>query len=932
MSPILPPYPNPSPLEGHCPGCGAHWHVRPGQAGGRFRCRKCGQIFMAGAAASGDSSVQPEKAPESIPGFQIESELGRGGMGRVYLAFELSTKRKVALKVLLAGREAKDKQRRRFEREVEIAAGLEHPNIARLYSSGLHDQHYWFAMEYVQGERLDKYVHKAGLGIREILVLFGRVCSAIGYAHQQGVIHRDLKPGNILVGANGQPRVLDFGLAKLADSTSETEQTISVPGEVLGTPAYMSPEQTHNDANAVDVRSDVYSLGVILYRLLTRQSPYGEETGLTATLLAIHQVQPPPPRQVRPEIDDDVSCIVMKALEKDPAKRYQNAGEMGRDIAAYLAGEAVSAKQNSQAYLLWKRVARHKAALVGVAAGAIIVLVLVMPMLRSSPSPVADRGNNHEQTPPAAPSNPPKDLNVNVLGPAESAAGWRLLFDGQTTSGWQGYGGKPIPPSWRVADGALQWSGGTGSYLSSVDSFDSFELSLEWRVMKGGNGGVLYRCGGGNNPIGSAPEIQLIDDASPDARELMSATGAVYGLMPVKEKATAPAGEWNKLRLLVSGNHVEHWINDRQVLEYELGSAEWNRSVQSGKRLGIGPDFKLSPRGPIALQGWSREVAYRNIKIRALADPGDVTPRPTTQSAAAGPAAVSTPSLREGRERSLDLGNGVSMKLVQIPAGKFWMGSPETEQGRGDDEARHEVTISKPFYMGVTHVTVDQFAAFVMESGYKTDAEQEGRSTGFEIKDGKFRFSDTAGVSWRSPSFEQKGDHPVVQVSWNDARAFCDWLSKKSGKAVALPTEAQWEYACRAGTTTAYLWGDNPDDGKGWANCTDQSFRKQLPNADGTSFNWDDGFVFTSPVGSFKANAFGLHDMTGNAWQWCQDRYGAYDDGAATDPTGSITGRFRVLRGGSFAHTSLCRVALRNRFEPRSRYDFFGFRVVLDAP
>ena len=140
------------------------------------------------------------------------------------------------------------------------------------------------------------------------------------------------------------------------------------------------------------------------------------------------------------------------------------------------------------------------------------------------------------------------------------------------------------------------------------------------------------------------------------------------------------------------------------------------------------------------------------------------------------------------------------------------------------------MTISKPFYMGVTHVTVDQFAAFVKDSGYKTDAEKDGWSVGFEIKDGKFVRQKMDGCSWRNPSFDQKGDHPVVQVSWNDAKAFCDWLSKKSGKTVTLPTEAQWEYACRAGTTTAYPWGDNPDDGKGWANCADQSLKKKIPN------------------------------------------------------------------------------------------------------
>ena len=287
----------------------------------------------------------------------------------------------------------------------------------------------------------------------------------------------------------------------------------------------------------------------------------------------------------------------------------------------------------------------------------------------------------------------------------------------------------------------------------------------------------------------------------------------------------------------------------------------------------------------------------------------------------------------DAKELTLDLGNKVTMKLVQIPAGKFMMGSPETEKDRDKDEVQHEVTISKPFYMGVTHVTVDQFAAFVTDSGYKTDAEKDGWSVGFEVKDGKIIVEKMNGCSWRNPSFDQKGDHPVVQVSWNDAKAFCDWLSKKSGKTVVLPTEAQWEYACRAGTRTAYPWGDDPDDGRGWANCTDQSLKKKLPNEPDKVkfFSWDDGFVFTSPVGSFKANAFGLYDMNGNTIQWCQDLYGDYEKGAATDPTGADTGPHRVLRGGGwFYDPYYCRSAYRNWVAPVSRASINGFRVSVD--
>ncbi|MCX6907314.1 MAG: formylglycine-generating enzyme family protein [Verrucomicrobia bacterium] len=295
------------------------------------------------------------------------------------------------------------------------------------------------------------------------------------------------------------------------------------------------------------------------------------------------------------------------------------------------------------------------------------------------------------------------------------------------------------------------------------------------------------------------------------------------------------------------------------------------------------------------------------------------------------------------KEITLDLGGNASLKLALIPAGKFLMGSPDSEEAHRKDEVLHEVAISKPFYMGVSHVTVDQFAAFVKESGYKTDAEKEGWSESIETKNGKlltgkfkkgkFAVKRMSGASWRDPGFDQKGDHPVVQVSWNDAKAFCDWLSMKSGMTVALPTEAQWEYACRAGTKTAWPWGDTPADGKGWANCADQSLKRMLPDDAGiTCFNWDDGFVFTSPVGSFKANALGLFDMIGNAAHWCQDRYGDYEIGAATDPTGADAGVLRVVRGGSWNNYAPrnCRSAARYKFAPNFRNERYGFRVVMD--
>jgi formylglycine-generating enzyme required for sulfatase activity len=318
------------------------------------------------------------------------------------------------------------------------------------------------------------------------------------------------------------------------------------------------------------------------------------------------------------------------------------------------------------------------------------------------------------------------------------------------------------------------------------------------------------------------------------------------------------------------------------------------------------------------------------VLVGAAVGLGTRTPATARSPAAATSASVPAPA-PAGADLVLELGGHVTMKLARIPAGKFVMGSPATEEYRGNDEVQHEVTISRPFYMGITHVTVDQFAAFVAASGYRTDAEKAGASTDNTIANGDIAFAMIRGISWRKPGFAQGGDHPAVQISWNDAMAFCKWLSEKSGQSVTLPTEAQWEYACRAGTQKAYPWGDNPEDGNGWGNYADQHLYVLIPKASGfTFFDWDDGYTFTAPAGHFRANAFELYDMTGNAWQWCLDRFGPYGK-AGMDPEGPARGAERVQRGGAWSRgPNLSRVASRRGEVPDSRRGTSGFRVVVN--
>jgi formylglycine-generating enzyme required for sulfatase activity len=283
--------------------------------------------------------------------------------------------------------------------------------------------------------------------------------------------------------------------------------------------------------------------------------------------------------------------------------------------------------------------------------------------------------------------------------------------------------------------------------------------------------------------------------------------------------------------------------------------------------------------------------------------------------------------------------NSLGMTFVKIEPGSFIMGSPPGEAGRDADETQHRVTLTESFMMGTTHVTIAQWKAFVADSAYETDAQRQGWALAWTGE----KWEKVAGVTWRNPGFAQEDNHPVVEVSWNDAVAFCAWLSHKENRHYRLPTEAEYEYCCRAGTQTVYFWGDTPDGGAGFANLADQTYRQKHPNYAG--FSWSDGYEFTSPVAHFKPNPWGLYDMVGNAWDWCSDWYGKYPTGDVIDPTGppaaeatifkgSVTmtpGPQHVMRGASW-HSSIAhpRSANRDHVPPDYRSCIKSFRVVMD--
>ena len=325
-----------------------------------------------------DASALP-----TVEGYEIISTIHHGGQGIVYKAIQTKTKRKVALKTLLAGALASRRQRHRFEREIEVIASLRHPNIVTLYDSGVTaDGSCYFAMEYIRGVRLDEYLRRSSEGSRRagsrdsrrsLLGLFTRICAAVQYAHQRGIIHRDLKPGNILVDSDGEPHVLDFGVAKALGQEPAAGIMATQTGEFMGTVAYAAPEQVKGDPDQVDTRSDVYSLGVILFEMLTGNLPYPVSGTLSDVIRNITEMKPVRPSTHRPGIGDEVDTIVLKALSKERERRYQSADALRQDIERYLVGDPIDAKRDSTWYVLRTTMRRYKR-VAGVAAAFVVLL------------------------------------------------------------------------------------------------------------------------------------------------------------------------------------------------------------------------------------------------------------------------------------------------------------------------------------------------------------------------------------------------------------------------------------------------------------------------------------------------------------------------------------------------------------------------------
>jgi TolB-like protein/tRNA A-37 threonylcarbamoyl transferase component Bud32/Tfp pilus assembly protein PilF len=308
--------------------------------------QSCGACLLEAALGAGEhereANIDVTRSPLSMEfgDYELLEQIGRGGQGVVFRARQKSLKRTVALKVISLGQWASKAHLKRFRLEAEAAARLEHPGIVPIHDVGERDGSCYFSMKFVEGGQLDEVVRRSPMSIRQAVELIAKVARTVHYAHEHGILHRDIKPGNILLDAKGEPHLTDFGLARLVESQSTVTRTL----EVLGTPSYMAPEQAVGNNAAVSSVTDVYGLGAVLYQLLTGQPPFAGGTTYE-TIKLLLDTEPRQPRLLNPKIDRDLSTICLKCLEKDPKRRYPSALALAEDLERWIKHEPIAARR-----------------------------------------------------------------------------------------------------------------------------------------------------------------------------------------------------------------------------------------------------------------------------------------------------------------------------------------------------------------------------------------------------------------------------------------------------------------------------------------------------------------------------------------------------------------------------------------------------------
>ena len=874
-----------------------------------------------------------QRGPER-PRYRPDGQIARGGMGLVWKVFDENLRRVLAMKIVqisdssLPGPGQTPEQRvlSRFVEEAQVTSQLDHPGIVPVHELGLDSEgRAFFTMKLVKGRDLKQIFDLAleqseGWNETRALNVILKVCEAMAYAHSKGVIHRDLKPGNVMVGNFGEVYVMDWGLARVLGRTDthdirlKPDTTLSIhtrrrdaredesdadsplmtmDGDVVGTPVYMPPEQARGEIELLSPRSDVYSIGAMLYHLLARRRPYlaPGTTASSHTILAMVLRGPPESlNALRRDVPAELVAICEKAMARDPEQRYPDTRALAEDLRAYLEHRVVKAYQTGAYAELKKWVERNTAL---AAASAALVLALIVGLVTSSSLYVEAKSNADRAKASAVAAH---DNELRALAGEELAKREKDRADRKTEE------------AERRAEDLFR--------LSALQDLDDLiaEADQLWPARAETVGRYRDWLARADRLLADLPEHRR------KLEEIRALARTPDGSdAPVSAAVAAPSFEktedrwWhNQLSKLVTrledlddpGRGLRGIVRSRlafaETIEERTVSgvearARWDEALASIRNANECPWYaavELEPQVGLLPIGQDPDSGLWEF---AHLETGE-------------------PAVR-GSDGRLALKDETGLVFVLLPGGMFWMGAQRSDpsrhnydsQAESDETPVHRVVLSA-FFISKYEMTQGQW---LRVSG------QNPSAVGPHNYDTRWNAAGRPGTLLL----------PVEQVSWIACKELCDRL------VLCLPSEAQWEYAARGDTSTPWWPGEEASLLQETDNLADDYRFTHGGVTDKVYESWNDGQHAAATVGGFAPNPFGLHDVHGNVWEWCQDGYdgifyGVDDPPPVQDPV-STSGGDRVRRGGGFDECAVyARSSYRDRFQADQCISLLGLRPV----